>query len=62
MDIIDNTFNTDIASKGWKDSKVEPPKPGFIVKRWNSGAMWAGFFDGSAKFANCDQWYPLPRF
>lgn len=60
MDTVDATFNTDIAKKGWKDPAVEPVQPGFIVKRWNSGALWAGFFDGNPKMAGCDQWYPLP--
>lgn len=59
---IDATFNTDIVDKGWRLSSVEPPQAGFIVKRWNNGALWVGFFNGTAKDADCDFWYPLPQF
>jgi hypothetical protein len=58
-DILDRTFNTAIGNNGWFDAIVTPPKPGFIVKRWNTGALWVGFFSGEPKEACCDQWYPL---
>lgn len=50
-----------VAANGWVNSKVSPPQPGLIVKRWNSGAVWAGIFNGDTKMASCDWWMPLPR-
>lgn len=58
-DVVDRTFNTAISDNGWFDAIVTPPQPGFIVKRWNSGALWAGFFSGEPKDAACDQWHPV---
>jgi hypothetical protein len=41
------------------DARERPPEPGLIVKGWNTGAVWAGRFDGSPKAASCDWWIPL---
>lgn len=56
---IDNSFNTAICEKGWFNAKRNPPEVGYIVKRWKSGALWVGYFNGDPKMANCDWWYPL---
>lgn len=37
------------------------PERGLIVKGWDSGAVWAGYCDGSPKAASCDWWMPIPR-
>lgn len=45
---------------GWISCSVQSPQPGWIVKRWNSGTVWAGYFNGDAKMASCDYWLPIP--
>lgn len=41
------------------DARLRAPEKGLIVKGWDSGAVWAGHFDGSAKTASCDWWIPI---
>lgn len=44
---------------GWESPDRLRPDPGFIVKRWNNGALWAGYCDGSDKASSCDQFFQL---
>lgn len=44
------------ADLSWIDSKLRPPEAGLVIKRWKSGAIWAGRIDGSPKSQSCDEW------
>ena len=46
---------------GWINASVRPPEKGWIVKRWKTGAVWAGKYDGTDKMGSCDEWMPLPK-
>lgn len=43
----------------WIDAKENPPEPGLIVKRWNNGNVWAGYYSGTSKDSAFDHWVPL---
>lgn len=44
----------------WLDPKEYPMQPGWVVKRWKSGTMWAGRYSGGDKAASCDEYCILP--
>lgn len=44
----------------WIDSTKQPPQRGWIVKRWNNGSVWTGYYSGDDKMGSCDYWLSLP--
>lgn len=44
----------------WLNTKENPPMPGWIVKKWKNGSVWAGYYDGREKASSFDFWLPLP--
>lgn len=43
--------------EGWISTEDRMPEAGqSIVKKWKSGAMWAGKYTGSAKHSSFDYW------
>jgi hypothetical protein len=57
--VIDASFGTQIVRWGWFYTRRRSPVKGLIVKRFESGALWVGFCDGSPKHADCEAWYPI---
>lgn len=60
--ILDITVGKAVTVKpadGWESPDRLRPDPGFIVKRWKNGAMWAGYVDGGEKSGSCDQFFQL---
>jgi len=51
-----------LPADGWNKTAVTPMQVGWVVKRWNKPTgpvVWAGYYNGSAKLASCDEWLAL---
>lgn len=48
-------------SSSWNKTKEMKPEPGFIVKRWKNGAVWAGYYSGTDKASSFNEWIKLPE-
>jgi hypothetical protein len=49
------------AQEGWTKTAERRPNAGdWIVKRWKTGAVWAGQYSGTDKDSSFDEWCALP--
>lgn len=49
-------------NNGWINQKTTPAQPGYIVKRWKNGALWAGVYTGGVKDSSFDFYINLPEW